>query len=640
MPKFVNKTSKPFSVILNGRKISIPAGGEIEGPEHLSMYKQLSKVNDAVKIIKKEPEIKINNKIDRVIKKHEVKAISISNQEYINKPINVYSENYDIFSFNLKTTITSAKNYINNYNKNNLPSVGICILTKNSYELITECVQSILTKVKYKNTKIYIFDTGTTEEKVLLKYEAWKKNGKIPFEVINVGNFHFSQNYNRGINKVSTDYVVIQNNDTVALNDYVSNIMKFAILDKVGISGPRMLYKDMRIQHDGQILYDHANKKFINPGHLHLGVPADKAPKGRKRVDGITGAGMFIKTSLYKQLGGLNENYLDIYQDVEINIEARMRGYSIICDWNSLIHHYDNTSRKSLWKNNEQVAKMWKDSNYLHRKILNKELFYQPRKRFKLSIVTLVNNLDQYNNFLDDLNKQENYSSFELIPLPNFNNEYKGCSEALNIGLDLSDSEFTILCHQDLRLPTDWLEQIEKRIDELKHIKWGVLGMAGAIYNGKIDVGATYLNNKFDDTQTCRENSFKAFGEKHEVQCLDELCLIVKSDSPIRFDEKIFDHYHLYGSDFCLQYLQAGYRNFAIDAPCEHLSDGFSNLKNEKHRERYLEDTKKLVAKWKNNFPYFRNMTAAYDNVKGEARIYTADALKQQGYNWSPLIKI
>jgi XTP/dITP diphosphohydrolase len=25
-----------------------------------------------------------------------------------------------------------------------------------------------------------------------------------------------------------------------------------------------MLYKDMKIQHDGQILYDHTNKKFIN----------------------------------------------------------------------------------------------------------------------------------------------------------------------------------------------------------------------------------------------------------------------------------------------------------------------------------------------------------------------------------------
>jgi hypothetical protein len=164
--------------------------------------------------------------------------------------------------------------------------------------------------------------------------------------------------------------------------------------------------------------------------------------------------------------------------------------------------------------------------------------------------------------------------------------------------------------------------------------------MAGSIYDGHINTGATYLNNKYDNQGTWADYSSKTFGNKLEVQCLDELCLIVKTSSPIRFDEKTFNHYHLYGSDFCLQYIKAGYKNFAINAPCEHLSDGFSNLKNKTHQEKYLEDTKKLVNKWKSTFQYFRNMTAAYNIAKGEARIYTADELVKQGYDWKPLIKI
>jgi len=302
MAKFKNITDKPFSVIVNGRKINIPIGGEIEGPDHLSMFRQLMKVVDGVKVnvrnktptqIKKDKSPNNNKKI--IVNKIEK---PIENKTFINKPINVVSDKYDIFKFNLKETISNVKNFINKYDKSNLPSVGICILTKDSYNLIVECVQSILSQVKYKNTKIYIFDTGTTDQKVLAKYESWKRNGKISFNVINVGAFHFSQNYNKGISYVDTDYIIIQNNDTVALNDYVSKLMKVSIIPKVGISGPRMLYKDMKIQHDGQILYDHTNKKFINPGHLHLGVPISQAPIGRKRVDGITGAGLLIRTSL------------------------------------------------------------------------------------------------------------------------------------------------------------------------------------------------------------------------------------------------------------------------------------------------------------------------------------------------------
>ena len=68
------------------------------------------------------------------------------------------------------------------------------------------------------------------------------------------------------------------------------------------------------------------------------------------------------------------------------------------------------------------------------------------------------------------------------------------------------------------------------------------------------------------------------YGPRQDVQCLDELCLVVKTSNIIRFDEVTFNHYHLYGADFCMQYLKNGFRNFAINATCDHLSDGITNL--------------------------------------------------------------
>ena len=162
--------------------------------------------------------------------------------------------------FDQQEEVRKASEFIKNYNQESLPSVGICILTKDSLELITDCVESIRKEVKYPNTKLYLFDTGTEDRRVLSYYDSLKKNYPFPIEIYNLGKFHYSKNYNEGLKSIDTDYALIQNNDTVALNDYISRLMKLAVVDKVGVSGPRMLYKNFKIQHDGQRLYNHQQK--------------------------------------------------------------------------------------------------------------------------------------------------------------------------------------------------------------------------------------------------------------------------------------------------------------------------------------------------------------------------------------------
>lgn len=593
--KLINEKKKSITVIYQGKKTVVNPGQVIDGPIQLSIYGLTPVKNN------------VYTGMNTVVPSFEKKAAS-------------YKEDND-------KEVDNAIKYIKNYSKSKIPSVAICILTKDSFNLISECISSLELHVNYPNTELYIFDTGTTDQSTLDYYQKKILDCKFPLTIMSVGEFHFSKNYNAGLKKVKADYFLIQNNDTVAINDYVSRLMKLAIVDKIGACGPRMLYKDGRIQHDGQVIYDHQAKGFGGPTHVNLGANPHGITAGRQPADGITCAGMLVRSSVFWDAGGLNERYHDIFQDVELNVKIRMNGHAIVCDRDSLIYHYDNTSRNHFWANNVAKLKLKHlDYSYLFGKH-NNELKYVERFKKRFSIVTLVNNEEMYIDFLNDLKKQECDFDFEIIALPNFNNEYSSCAEALNVGLDIAEGEYVFLTHQDLRAPSNWFDKIYEQIRNLlsEDIKFGVLGMAGSWVNNFGEGGVIYLTG---NEHTYDRTPFK---EKAEVQCLDELCLIVKRNSDFRFDEKVCDGYHCYGTDLCLNYISHGYRNFAINVPCTHLSDGFKNISQIDNLNKFTACTFNVFKKWRGIVPIFRNTTARFSAVENSVKFYVAPELNKRG---------
>jgi hypothetical protein len=236
------------------------------------------------------------------------------------------------------------------------------------------------------------------------------------------------------------------------------------------------------------------------------------------------------------------------------------------------------------------------------------------------AIITLTHDKKTYIDFLNTLLLQETDYTFQLIPVFNHKNEFKSCSQALNFGMSLANSDYYFLTHQDLLVPKYWIQRFKQSFDNLeKQFKVGFLGIAGT---GKLnkspttEYGAIYLSNSsasitgrnitFADMMRQQHGSFK------EVQTLDECIMACRSDLNIKYDEKTFDHYHFYGADICLNALSAGYRNFAVDADCTHLSDGQQNLVKPDHQNSYLEHGSRLFVKWRNRFPYFRTTTASF----------------------------
>lgn len=200
----------------------------------------------------------------------------------------------------------------------------------------------------------------------------------------------------------------------------------------------------------------------------------------------------------------------------------------------------------------------------------------------EISLVCCVNRHDVFEGCLvESLSRAGMTERAEIIPIDNRSNQYS-VPQALNVGIEKSRAPIVVCCHQDVRMPDGWLDRFLTQIAlvEAKDRQWGVAGVMGIRVNGA-------FAGHIQDPHTSR-----SFGRlPQRVQSLDEVCLAIRRDSELRFDERL-GGFHLYGADLCLQARMKGMHCYALDASVEHLSRGTLD-------ESFYEMADRLCAKWR-----------------------------------------
>lgn len=581
MAVFKNTTNHPVKIIVNGNRKTIKPGTIIHGPDSLETIPGLTLINKTLKTV-------IPNKNDPISHAKKIPD-KITNSQKISK----FDEKG---STSLTDKINKEIKHLETYkNYGDLPSVTIAILTKESYKLIKDCCESIFKHVKYPKVSILIIDTGTKNETVFKYYKSVKakcKERNYGYKLIQVGNYHFGKNYNEAIfNHVSTDYVLIQNNDTKAINDYITKMMQLISINKIGSVGCRMFYPDKKIQHDGQGIYDRFGR-LISPGHVNFKLKKEQLHGSQNRptlVDGNTGAGVLVKTNDFKTVGGFDEKYKDIFQDVDLMVKINnLIGKFNYCHRNAEIIHLDNASRFQKGLDINRVHQMYEDTAYFKNKISKYRWNKIPPEECDISIITLVHDMKEYKNLTDSLKNQKGKHKIEIIAIPNFYNQFESIPLALNNALDVCNGKNVIFIHQDVIVPKDWLNKIRKHIQQLdaERINWGVLGPAGITIDSK---PYYYLSD------SSLKKMHKQDKPRNEVFCLDEMCLIINKRNGLRFTDSKLNGFHFYGGDICVTAQTRGLKNFAIDVYCFHNSyDGRKNLMTEDSYKKFVDQAKKF----------------------------------------------
>ena len=280
------------------------------------------------------------------------KSIGETNDEWEKNRV-IFSEKFkEELPCNLKPNIIINNNKIK---LSNTPKLGVIIPTKGNVNLLTNCIDSFWENDSYDNLVVYIADTGSSEEekKEILDFIQKHKNYNRDIRLIEYDYYNFSKINNDVVNNhldSDNELILFCNNDIKLINNAITQLVNVYLKNKksVGTIGGRLHFGDNTIQHSGVVSYlmrNNNNQKY-HIGITHFGIRSYYSYyKENREVLGNTAAFLLISKNLFNSVGGFNENYLECFEDVQLNIDCLNKGKKNIFVSNAVCYHYESQTR-------------------------------------------------------------------------------------------------------------------------------------------------------------------------------------------------------------------------------------------------------------------------------------------------------
>jgi GT2 family glycosyltransferase len=217
-------------------------------------------------------------------------------------------------------------------------SKTLCIILHyGSQDYTNKCIESLANE---KHLDIVISDNDPSQS-----YEPPQYIREFVKVIKTGGSAGFSEGNNIGVNAFLTkehSSIFILSNDTIVMKGALNYLRETLNSNKVGAVGPCMPYASnpKKIWACGGYI----NKLKVRVGGLQ--------PKSNKpyQVDYIPGAAILCRSDLWKEIGGFNEEYFLTYEEAELALEVKKKGFKIMADPRSVILHHVGMSSQRLPK--------------------------------------------------------------------------------------------------------------------------------------------------------------------------------------------------------------------------------------------------------------------------------------------------
>jgi hypothetical protein len=220
------------------------------------------------------------------------------------------------------------------------PKCSVIVLNYNSKLYLKNCLDS-LSKQNYPNLEIIVVDNASTDDsiKIVRNYPKIKL-------IKNKLNLGFAGGDNVGIRKSKGKYVVIVDTDTLADENWISELIKVAEMDeKIGVVGGKVYHllsggkKSNIIQYAGGKLH-----KFLNFYLFTTKIGYGKKDMGQyekiKETDFAHGCAFLIKRSVIDKIGLMDEKYFMYGEETDWHYRAREMGYKVFYSPGAKIWHF------------------------------------------------------------------------------------------------------------------------------------------------------------------------------------------------------------------------------------------------------------------------------------------------------------
>lgn len=163
--------------------------------------------------------------------------------------------------------------------------------------------------------------------------------------VISGSNEGFAGGCNRGVAASDGEYIAFLNNDARPDSQWVrAAIDRFEQSDRIGAVASRVLdWEGEKVDYIGAAMtwYGMAYKPFT-------GEPIPRTPDVPQDVLFGTGSAMFVRRSVYDELGGFDERYFMFFEDVDLGWRLNLRGWRFAYEPASLAYHKHHASMEAF----------------------------------------------------------------------------------------------------------------------------------------------------------------------------------------------------------------------------------------------------------------------------------------------------
>ncbi len=221
----------------------------------------------------------------------------------------------------------------------------IIIPCKDGLPYTKACLKSIERNTNAPH-KIIVVDDGSGPET-----QQFLKKQRLCEVIRNQKNLGFPFSSNKGASKVKSNFFVIMNNDVEVTENWLTMLLDTMKANpKIGILGPTT----NRISGPQQDPNAHYNSRAELQKYAE--TIRNRKPPRVEYWPRIVFFCVMIRTALYKQIGGLDENFgLGNFEDDDYCLRATLTGWNCAIDHNVFVHHYGS---KTFGKMRKDFAKL------------------------------------------------------------------------------------------------------------------------------------------------------------------------------------------------------------------------------------------------------------------------------------------
>jgi GT2 family glycosyltransferase/SAM-dependent methyltransferase/tetratricopeptide (TPR) repeat protein len=213
---------------------------------------------------------------------------------------------------------------------------SIVIPTWNRRDLTEQCLVRLAAVTDGCEYEVIVVDNGSTDTTPEFLQTL---SGDVHI-IRNEENLGFAVACNQGAKIAQGQFVVFLNNDTLPLKGWLSALLReVESSPEIGVVGSKLLYEDGTIQHGGVAF----SWLYGTAYHIYTHVSADAPLVNRRReLQAVTGACMLVRRESFEAVGGFDEGFRNGFEDVDLCLKIRDRGWSVVYQPQSTLYHLES----------------------------------------------------------------------------------------------------------------------------------------------------------------------------------------------------------------------------------------------------------------------------------------------------------